>query len=71
VHAARSNGARPRRMLFLTPPEVRALAAAMPRPQDGLAVYVAAYCGLRADELWALRRSDSASSTARCRSSAC
>ena len=52
------NGARPKRMLFLNPPEVRALAAAMPRPSDRLAVYVAAYCGLRAGELWALRRSD-------------
>jgi integrase len=49
----------PRRdMLFLTAPQVRQLADAMDRPQDGLAVYVAAYCGLRAGELWALRRMD-------------
>jgi integrase len=55
---ANRNGARPTRMLFLNPPEVRTLAAAMPRPSDRLAVYIAAYCGLRAGELWALRRSD-------------
>ena len=45
-------------MLFLDPPEVRALADAMPRPGDRLAVYVAAYCGLRAGELWAVTRKD-------------
>jgi integrase len=47
-----------RDMLFLTAQQVRQLADAMDRPQDGLAVYVAAYCGLRAGELWALRRMD-------------
>ena len=50
--------AKPKRMLFLNPTEVRALADAMPRPADRLAVYVAAYCGLRAGELWALTRKD-------------
>lgn len=49
----------PRRdMTVLTAAEVRALAEAMPRPSDRLAVYVAAYTGLRAGELWALRRRD-------------
>lgn len=54
---ARSHGAGRGRMLFLSPPEVRALADAMPRPYR-LPVYVAAYTGLRAGELWALRRRD-------------
>lgn len=45
-------------MMFLTRDELRALADAMPRPQDRLAVYVAAITGLRAGELWALRRRD-------------
>jgi integrase len=49
---------KPKRILFLNPPEVRALADAMPRPGDRLAVYVAAYCGVRAGELWALTRKD-------------
>ncbi|WP_040600288.1 tyrosine-type recombinase/integrase [Patulibacter medicamentivorans] len=53
-----ATGSGPSRMLFLTPPEIRALAGAMPRSSDSLAVYVAAYCGLRAGELWALRRDD-------------
>jgi integrase len=58
-HAAEGRkGNAGRRMLFLNPPEVRALADAMPRPSDRLAVYVAAYCGLRAGELWALTRKD-------------
>jgi integrase len=51
-------GSRPRaRMLFLAPPQVQTLADAMPEPYR-LPVYVAAYCGLRAGELWALRRRD-------------
>lgn len=54
----RAKGQARERMLFLTPEEVRALADAMPRPADALAVYVAAYCGLRAGELWGLRRGD-------------
>lgn len=45
------------RMLFLDPSEVRALAEAMPAVYR-LPLYVAAYCGLRAGELWALRRRD-------------
>jgi integrase len=51
--------ASPRRdMTILTAAEVRALADAIPRPADRLAIYVAAYTGLRAGELWALRRRD-------------
>jgi integrase len=45
-------------MTVLTAEEVRALAEAVERPADRLAVYVAAYTGLRAGELWALRRRD-------------
>jgi integrase len=52
-----ANGIRPTRMLFLSPPEVRSLAEAMPSDYR-LSIYVAAYCGLRAGELWALRRRD-------------
>lgn len=49
----------PRRdMTVLTAAEIRALAEAIERPSDRLAVYVAAYTGLRAGELWALRRAD-------------
>jgi integrase len=44
-------------MLFLSPPEVRTLADAMPEPYR-LPVYVAAYGGLPAGELRALRRRD-------------
>jgi len=44
-------------MLFLSSPEVRRLADAMPELYR-LPVYVAAYRGLRAGELWALRRRD-------------
>jgi integrase len=51
-------GGRGKRMLFLTPQEVRALAEAMPRLSERVAVYVAAYCGPRAGEQWALRRRD-------------
>jgi len=47
-----------RHMTVLTDVEVRALAEAVQRPQDRLAVYVAAYTGLRAGELWALRCAD-------------
>lgn len=45
-------------MTILTAEEVRAVAEAMSRPSDRLAIYVAAYTGLRAGELWALRRRD-------------
>jgi integrase len=51
--ASRSGG----RMLFLAPHEVRSIAEAMPSDYR-LPVYVAAYTGLRAGELWALRRRD-------------
>jgi integrase len=54
----RNTGKARERMLFLTPDEVRGLADAMPTPAYRLAIYVAAYCGLRAGELWGLRRSD-------------
>ena len=43
--------------LFLSPAEVNQLAEAMPANYR-MPVYVAAYCGLRAGELWALRRQD-------------
>jgi len=43
--------------LFLTPAQVRALAEGVPA-RYRVAVYVAAYCGLRAGEQWALRRRD-------------
>jgi integrase len=43
--------------LYLSAAEVRALAEAMPE-RYRTATYVAAYCGLRAGELWALRRKD-------------
>jgi integrase len=43
--------------LYLSADRVRALAEAMPERYK-TAVYVAAYCGLRAGELWALRRKD-------------
>ena len=43
--------------LYLSAAEVRQLAEAMPERYK-TAVYVAAYCGLRAGELWALRRKD-------------
>lgn len=45
------------RMLFLEPGEVRAVAEAVPAHYR-TAVYVAAWTGLRAGELWALRRDD-------------
>jgi integrase len=48
---------RNRERLYLSAPEVRTLAEAMPE-RYRVAVYVAAYCGLRAGELWALRRRD-------------
>ena len=49
----------PRRdMTILTATEIRAVAEAIERPSDRLAVYVAAYTGLRAGELWALQRRD-------------
>lgn len=53
----RSRGPR-RRHLYLTPAEVRALAEGMERPAERVAVYVAAWAGPRAGELWALRRGD-------------
>jgi integrase len=43
--------------LYLSAEQVRTLAEAMP-DRYRVAVYVAAYCGLRAGELWALRRKD-------------
>ncbi len=45
------------RMIFLTPSEVAQLVQAMPEHYR-TATWVAAYCGLRAGELWALRRKD-------------
>ena len=48
---------RNRERLYLSAAEVRQLAEAMPA-RYRVAVYVAAYCGLRAGELWALRRRD-------------
>jgi integrase len=50
-------GQRSRRMLFLAPSEVRALALRMPE-RYRLPVFIAAYQGPRAGELWALRRKD-------------
>lgn len=47
-----------RHMVVLTDAEIRALAEAIPSPQDRLAVWVAAYTGLRAGEQWALRWRD-------------
>jgi len=43
--------------MFLEPAEVRALAETID-PHWRVAVYVAAYCGVRAGKLWALRRQD-------------
>ena len=43
--------------LYLSAAQVRTLAEAMPE-RYRVATYVAAYCGLRAGELWALRRMD-------------
>lgn len=57
VRLPRKGAAAGRRMLFLSPPEVTTLADAMPE-RYRLPVYVAAYAGLRAGELWALRRRD-------------
>lgn len=51
-----SKGRRPP-MRYLEPGEVKQLADAVPEHYR-TAVYVAAWCGLRAGELWALRRSD-------------
>jgi integrase len=49
----------PRRdMLVLTAAEVHALANFMPKRQDRLVIFLAAYTGIRADELWALTRAD-------------
>lgn len=58
--AARLRLATPPRhdMVILTAAEVRAVAQAIRRPSDRLAVFVAAYTGLRAGEQWALRRRD-------------
>lgn len=52
----RQTGGRKAR-LYLTSPEVRALADII-EPHYRVAVYVAAYCGLRAGELWDLQRRD-------------
>jgi integrase len=51
------HGTGPARQLYLTAPEVRALANALPE-EWRLPVVVASLCGLRAGELWALRRRD-------------
>jgi integrase len=48
---------RNKQRLYLSAAQVRTLAEAMPE-RYRVAVYVAAYCGLRAGELWALRRMD-------------
>jgi integrase len=48
---------KPKGRLYLSAADVRKLAEAMPKNYR-VAVYVAAYCGLRAGELWALRRKD-------------
>jgi integrase len=58
--AARMRLASPPRteMTILTAEEIKALADSIPRASDRLAIYVAAYCGLRAGELWALQRRD-------------
>jgi integrase len=53
----RSAGTRREGQRFLAPVQVRALAEAMPEHYR-VATYVAASCGLRAGELWALRRND-------------
>lgn len=45
-----------REMTVLTAEEIRGLAETIDRPADRLAVYVAAYTGLRAGEMWALQR---------------
>lgn len=45
-----------REMTVLTAPEIRAVAEAIEYPSDRLSVYVAAYTGVRAGELWALQR---------------
>lgn len=50
-------GATKRPNLYLTPPEVRALAESIDAHYR-VAVYVSAWCGLRAGELWTLRRDD-------------
>jgi integrase len=47
----------PQARLYLGASDVRAQAEAMPA-RYRVATYVAAYCGLRAGELWALRRRD-------------
>lgn len=58
AHGAKLPSVQTREMMFLTAAEVRTLADAMEREQDRLAVLVAALTGLRAGELWALRRRD-------------
>lgn len=57
VRLPKKPAGRSKRMLILTPEEVSALAEAID-PHYRTATYVAAYCGLRAGELWAQRRRD-------------
>jgi integrase len=47
-----------KKMRILTPAQIKLLAEAMPTPAYRMAVYVAAHAGLRAGEVWALRRED-------------
>lgn len=57
VKLPRKRGATKRKMLFLTSSEVRTLAEGID-PHYRVAVYLAAWCGFRAGEQWALRRDD-------------
>lgn len=57
VKLPRKRTANKRKQLFLSAPEVAALADAID-PHYRVAVYVAAWCGFRAGEQWALRRED-------------
>ncbi len=52
------SGRRQRKIMPLPHTELSALAEAMPDAQSRAAVLVAGYCGLRAGEVWALRKND-------------
>ena len=54
--ATHAQADRRRRQLILGPAEIRSVADQMPTPAYRAATYLAAYCGLRAGELWALQR---------------
>lgn len=54
----RPSGRRQRKVKPLPHAELSLLAEAMPDPKSRAAVLVAGYCGLRAGEVWALRRND-------------